>query len=102
MPLKRSDLVLRAADLACGLDQLDGPALNVHRLLQRRHADIGELAQHALDLMESDQRQEGRADGERGDQAEGDQQPAADAVMPGSPAADGRCLGRDRGSGRRG
>ena len=34
------DLILRVADFAGGLDHVGGPALNVHRQLERRHADF--------------------------------------------------------------
>ena len=81
--VKALDLVLRAADFARGFDHVGGPDLHVHRQLQRRHADVDQAVQDALDLVEADQRDEGRADGEGGDQAEGDQQLAADAMMPG-------------------
>ena len=76
----------------------DRPALHVHRQLQRRHADIDQTVQDALDLVEADQRKKGRTDGQSGDQAESDQELAADAVVP-SPAATG---GRRSGLGRRG
>ncbi len=77
-------LALCATNLGGRLDDLSRAGLHVHRQLECRHADADQAVQHGFDLAEAHQRQEGRPDGQRRDQPEGDQQPAADAVVPGA------------------
>ena len=63
--IKALDLILRVADFSGGFDHVGCPALNVHRQLERRHADFDQAVEDALDLVEAHQRKKGRADGQR-------------------------------------
>ena len=83
-------LVFRLAELGRQHDEFGGLGFDAERRLDQRKTDPGQAVHHRIDLIEADEREQGRAHGQRGNEREGDQQVAGDALIPGPAGRRGR------------
>ena len=81
--LEALHLVFRLAELGRQHDEFGGLGFDAERRLDQRKTDPGQAVHHRIDLVEADEGKQGRADRQRGDEREGEQEVAGDALIPG-------------------
>ena len=89
-------LVFRLAEFRRQHDEFGGLGFDAERQLDQRKTDPGQAVEDRVDLIEADEREQGRAHGQRGDERKGEQQVAGDALIPGPAARHGREVARCR------